>query len=236
MLTAMLVFRFHHTLRQTGPTVAWWCVVVWLGWAASLLLAGTNLDVTEALAKERYGQAAATTVRAWRQLIAEDQGIPESDKLAAANAFFNRRIFYEVDAIVWRQTDYWASPLELIGRGEGDCEDFAIAKYMTLLLMGVPESKLRMVYVKAQSGASTVVKAEAHMVLGYYATPTAEPLILDNLISSIRPASARPDLSPVFSFNAQGLWVGGGLTSAGDPTARLSRWRDLLERMKQEGL
>lgn len=224
------------SIRQASSALAWWCVVACAVWMASWPWANTNLDVTEALAKDRYGPSAAATVRAWRQVIAESQGMAETDKLSAANTFFNRRIFYEVDAIVWRQTDYWASPLELMGRGEGDCEDFAIAKYMTLLLMGVSESKLRMVYVKAQSGASTLVKAEAHMVLGYYATPTAEPLILDNLITSIRPASARPDLSPVFSFNTQGLWLGGGLTSSGDPTARLSRWRDLLERMKQEGL
>ena len=76
----------------------------------------------------------------------------------------------------------------------------------------------------------------AHMVLGYYDTPTAEPLILDNLIGNIRPGSSRTDLQPVFSFNAAGLWVAGATASSGDPTARLSRWRDVLDRMKQEGL
>jgi hypothetical protein len=40
-------------------------------------------------------------------------------------------------------------------------------------------------------------------VLAYYALPEAEPLILDNLISELRPASRRPDLTPVFSFNAE---------------------------------
>ena len=54
-------------------------------------------------------------------------------------------------------------------------------------------------------------------------------------ISSVRPASQRPDLAPVFSFNSDGLWVGGAATSAADPTARLSRWRDVLERMRRDG-
>lgn len=203
-----------------------------LGWS----LAAPNLDRTQALAQDRYGKTAADLVQAWRKLIEESRTLPELHKLDAVNTFFNRRIFYEVDPIVWRQNDYWATPLEFMGRAEGDCEDFSISKYMTLLLMGVPDEKLRMIYVRAQSGGSTLVKSEAHMVLGYYDTPTAEPLILDNLVTSIRPGSRRPDLTPVFSFNTQGLWVGGATTSSADPTTRLSRWRDVLERMKQEGL
>lgn len=201
-----------------------------------LLHATPNFDKVQALALERYGKPAAETVAAWRKVIEESKTLTELQKLEAANSFFNRRVYYEVDLIVWKQNDYWATPLELMGRGDGDCEDFAISKYMTLLMMGIPDEKLRMIYVRAQSGNSTLVKSEAHMVLGYYETPTAEPLILDNLISSIRPGSRRPDLTPVFSFNTQGLWVGGATTSSADPTARLSRWRDLLERMKQDGL
>ena len=49
------------------------------------------------------------------------------------------------------------------------------------------------------------------------------------------PASRRPDLAPVFSFNAEGLWQGVGPSAAGDPVARLSRWRDVLNKAKTEG-
>ena len=62
----------------------------------------------------------------------------------------------------------------------------------------------------------------------------SEPLILDNLVSEVEPASRRDDLVPVFSFNAEGLWAG-GRAARGDPTARLSRWRDLLSRLAKEG-
>ena len=216
--------------RPAGPWLFALCVAIWLcmGWT----LAQVNLDRTQALALERYGQKAADTVAAWRKAIEDGRALGEQEKLAAANTFFNRRLLFEDDIVVWKQNDYWATPLEFIGQGAGDCEDFAIAKYMTLQMMGVPAEKLRMVYVRARVGGANV----AHMVLGYFETPTAEPLILDNLIGSVRPASSRTDLSPVFSFNAQGLWVAGQAASSGDPTARLSRWRDVLERMKQEGL
>jgi hypothetical protein len=73
-------------------------------------------------------------------------------------------------------------------------------------------------------------------VLAYYTAPDAEPLVMDNLIGDIRPASRRPDLVPIFSFNGSGVFagVGGGGTAAGG-TGRLSRWEDLLRRAKAEG-
>jgi len=60
------------------------------------------------------------------------------------------------------------------------------------------------------------------------------PLVLDNLITTIRPASSRPDLVPVFSFNVQGVFVGGA-SQASTPVDRLSRWREMLMRMSAEG-
>jgi predicted transglutaminase-like cysteine proteinase len=196
-------------------------------------LAAPNLDKTQALALERYGPRAAETVTAWRRLMDESRELAVEDKLRVVNDFFNRRILYKLDSELWGQNDYWATPLETMGKGAGDCEDYSIAKYMTLLMLGVPNESLRLIYVRARTvGALT----EAHMVLGYYADPLGEPVILDNLIGSVRPASRRSDLSPVFSFNSEGLWVAGATQSSADPTARLSRWREVLDRMRQEGL
>jgi len=91
-----------------------------------------------------------------------------------------------------------------------------------------------MVYVRAQIGGPGG-PTQAHMVLAYCAFPAAEPLILDNLITDVRPASRRPDLEPVFSFNSEGLWQGVGAQAARDPVARLSRWRDVLAKARAEG-
>jgi len=188
------------------------------------------------LAASRYGAGAAESVAAWRRLIAEAADADEIEKLARVNTFFNRRIRFEDDIAVWSVQDHWASPLELMGKGAGDCEDFSIAKYMSLRLLGVPAERLRLIYVRAQIGGARSGISQAHMVVGYFPTPTDEPLVLDNLINDIRPAARRPDLFPVFSFNSEGLWVGGASASAADPTARLSRWRSVLERMRNEGL
>ena len=212
-----------------------------LGSVVALLVVGwtfaaPDLDKTQALALERYGQKAANTVIAWRKSMNDLRGQPETELVTQVNTFFNRRIFFEDDIVVWKVLDYWATPLEFMGKEAGDCEDFAISKYITLRMLGIPNEKLRLIYVRAQIGGPTSATSIAHMVLGYYAQPNAEPLILDNLIGSVRPASSRTDLQPVFSFNSEGLWVAGSATSTSDPTTRLSRWRDVLDRMRQDGV
>ncbi len=220
-------------LRWYDPCRMTWAVFLGLSLFLAASFATPDFDKTKTLALQRYGIHASETVAAWRQLIEESRPLPEQDKLIKVNTFFNQRLLFQDDIAVWQAADYWATPLEFMGRGAGDCEDFSIAKYITLQMLGVGNEHLRLIYVRAQSGSTASI---AHMVLGYYPQPTAEPHILDNLISSVRPASQRTDLTPVFSFNGEGLWVGGATTSAADPTTRLSRWRDVLERMRQDGL
>lgn len=185
-------------------------------------------------AAQRHGPKAVAGVRALQTVLTAAVDLDDDGRLQAVNQFFNRRIQFREDIEVWGQEDYWASPVEMLDKGQGDCEDFAMAKYFSLLSLGMPTAKLRLVYVRAQLGGPGGV-VQAHMVLAYYAQPQAEPLILDNLISELRPASRRPDLTPVFSFNSDGLWQGVGSTTAGDPMVRLSRWRELLAKARAEG-
>ncbi len=185
-------------------------------------------------AAQRHGPKAVAGVRALQAVLTSAVELDEDGRLQAVNQFFNRRIQFREDIEVWGQTDHWASPIEMLDKGQGDCEDFAMAKYFSLLTLGMPSAKLRLVYVRAQLGGPGGA-VQAHMVLAYYAAPQAEPLILDNLISELRPASRRPDLTPVFSFNSDGLWQGVGGTTAGDPLVRLSRWREVLAKARAEG-
>ena len=200
---------------------------------ASLSLPAWDAQLMLRAAQARGPQAVAGA-RALQGVLAGLQGSDEAARLAAINEFFNRRVAFATDMDVWGEVDYWASPLEALGKGRGDCEDYVIAKYFSLLAAGLPVQRLRLVYVRAMIGGPGG-EAVAHMVLAYYATPAAEPMILDNLIGDIRPASRRPDLEPVFSFNSDGLWQGVGAQSAGDPVARLSRWRDVLAKARAEG-
>jgi len=219
-------------------TVAAWRRVAAFGLAAWMSVAGSvglAWDRDRMMpAAQRIGPAAAAAVPALQQAIAMAAEMSEEARLGAINSFFNRRIVFTDDRSIWGVEDRWTSPLELLGKGAGDCEDFAIAKYFGLLAAGVPVHRLRLVYVRALIGGPGGV-VQPHMVLAYYPRPDAEPTILDNLIDELRPASRRPDLTPVFSFNSEGLWQGSGGPSAGDPVARLSRWREVLAKARAEG-
>lgn len=205
--------------------------------AVLLLYQATLADVEKMLATlQRYG-GSATIFRDWRQLIDDSRTLGTQDKLRRINEFFNRKIQFVDDIQVWGQTDYWATPIETLAKGKGDCEDFTIAKYFTLLDAGMQNDQLRLIYVKARIGGPSSNVTQAHMVLAFYPSPEAEPLILDNLITDIRPASRRPDLQPVFSFNSMGIWanpVARGVPSS-TGVGRLTRWQDLLNRAKAEG-
>lgn len=202
-------------------------------WAA--VQSAPSLDVLQTSFVQRWGAASAPKFDSWRRLVgALGDGITDLDRVKRVNAFINQQTQFGEDTTIWNQVDYWATPLETLGRSAGDCEDFAIAKYFTLLQVGVQQDKLRLIYVRAKTGTSDAT--QAHMVLAYYAAPDAEPLVMDNLIGDVRPASRRPDLVPVFSFNSAGVFsgiAGGGAVAAS--TGRLSRWEDLLRRAKVEG-
>jgi predicted transglutaminase-like cysteine proteinase len=203
----------------------------------SLVWAQLDLQRMRTLAQQRYGPETVKLVDEWHRTIEAMKSMPESDKLVSANNFFNKHMRWVQDPEAWGQKDYWATPLESMGNRKGDCEDFAIAKYAMLLLAGVNVDKLRITYVKAQMGGAYSNVHAAHMVLAYYPSPAAVPLILDNLITDIYPATKRTDLTPVYGFNSRGLWVGGAASPATtDPGAKLSRWRDLLQRAAAEGL
>jgi len=206
---------------------------------ASLALVALSVHAVDAerivKSAQKYGPAAVANAKALQQVIAGINGRDDLAKLKAVNDFYNQRLAYVEDIDNWGVQDYWASPLESLGKGAGDCEDYAIGKYFTLTSLGLSHAKLRMVYVRA-SIAGAPNGYVAHMVLAYYPTPDAEPLVLDNLQPGIHPAGERPDLLPVFSFNAEGLWQGvGSIRANGDPLTRLSKWREALTRARQDG-
>lgn len=200
-----------------------------------LCFAEINFNKLENTMQKRFGAKGVTKLQAWEALLENNKAKTIAEKNKAVNDFFNKNTRFEDDIVHWKASDYWATPLETLGSEAGDCEDYTIAKYFSLIQLEVPVESLRLIYVRAQIGGPSSKVFQAHMVLGYYEKPDSIPLILDSLISDIERADKRSDLKPVFSFNSAGLWVGNQAQPQIDPTARLSRWRDVLERMKQEG-
>jgi predicted transglutaminase-like cysteine proteinase len=190
--------------------------------AAGLEFELATLDKVEV----KYGHASRQRLVTWKRLINSHLIFSDLEKLQKVNDFFNENTAFVDDSILWNTTDYWASPIEFLLKGAGDCEDYSIAKYFTLVEMGVDENKLRINYVKA------LELNQAHMVLTYYESPNAEPLVLDNLVPVIKPASQRHDLLPIYSFNGTNLWLAKN-SANGNPAGssdQLSLWQNLKQR------
>lgn len=176
--------------------------------------------------EKSYGERAGKRGKAWFKLMQPKTELSELERLKKVNRFFNLFRFID-DSKLWGVSNYWATPIEFIGVNGGDCEDYSIAKYFTLLELGIADEKMRITMVKA------VKLNQYHMVLAYYDTPSAMPLILDNLDGVIKPAIQRKDLIPVYSFNASQLWLnkekGRGILSG--KSSKLKLWQDLKQRI-----
>jgi predicted transglutaminase-like cysteine proteinase len=200
-------------------------LLLWLTLINMALALEMNAQLISQVTKE-YGRIAGQRVASWQRLMTSSKEVSVTQALELVNDFFNRIRFVE-DSQHWHVEDYWATPLELLATNGGDCEDFAIAKYFTLLELGVPEDKLKLTYVKA------LATDQAHMVLTYYPDAQGTPLVLDNINPTILPATERTDLVPVYTFNGRGLWLA---KSAGQgrligDAERLDPWHQLRKRM-----
>lgn len=214
----------------------WLLAALLLALGVSLLQAADYaINLSEAViasAERKFGAGARSRLNSWIKLIADSRKKSEPDKLKVVNDFFNQVPFIS-DAEHWGMPDYWATPVEMLASNGGDCEDYSIGKYFTLLALGVEIDKLRITYVKARN---LPPGEQAHMVLTYYAKPDAQPLVLDNLDPVIKPAGQRADLMPVYSFNGDGLWLakerGSGRVEGG--SGKISLWTQLNARMGKE--
>lgn len=137
------------------------------------------------------------STKGWKELIAELQGKDLQTQLREVHRVFNAKP-YILDINNWGEEDYWATPYQFIKK-DGDCEDYAIAKYMALKALGVPIEDMRVVALQDLN-----LKL-GHAVLVVYVGD--EVLMLDNQISSVVPANSVRHYLPIFSINETGWWL-----------------------------
>ena len=158
-------------------------------------LFGTTLEfVTKEQIKKVeliYGEEGKKRLLQFNKMLQSAQYKSILTKLKLVNNFFNT-LTYKQDKIHWKEKDYWASPFEFIGSGAGDCEDYAIAKYFALRLIGIDSSKLKITYVLLADKSKK--DAVHHVVLNYYHNPKLTPVVLDNINKKIQLATKRKDI------------------------------------------
>ncbi|MEV9616515.1 transglutaminase-like cysteine peptidase [Aliarcobacter butzleri] len=150
-----------------------------------------------------------------------------NNKLTQINLFINGSLA-EFDNASMGIDDYWMTPKEFFIKGHGDCEDYVIAKYFTLLELGVKKENLYPAIVKVQGSASF------HLVLLYVEDKNKSPLVLDNLSFKILPFSKRTDLTPKVAFNeidSYTLTREKFLQKANVDWGKENKWEKLLNRV-----
>ena len=164
---------------------------------------------------------------AWNFLLQNNLEKTEIEKITLVNNFFNQMKWID-DSELWGKKDYWATPIESLIKNSGDCEDFSIAKYFTLLAIGIPVNKLKISYVLIKEDN------QAHMVLAYYKTIKSVPLILDNIETSIKTLSERTDLEFRFNFNDEGIFNHDNPYEKIDLVDKIPHWAELIKKMYRE--
>ena len=123
-------------------------------------------------------------------------GMPRLEQLNRVNTFINSRR-YITDPINWGVKDYWEAPAEFF-RKNGDCEDYAITKYMTLRDLGFSADELRVVAVKDLN------LRVGHAILAVFLD--GDTLLLDNQIRVVVSARKVRHYKPIYSLNENAWW------------------------------
>jgi len=163
-----------------------------------LVLLRHQTTVKNAAAQCEAGERGACRLEDWQEFLAEIANEDEAEQLYRVNRYMNH-YRYRTDQRNWRRSDFWAVPEQLFERG-GDCEDYVIAKYISLRALGIPAERLRVVvvYDRKKRGDHAVL-----LVFGVH-----ETLVLDNRRKRVVGwADTRSRYKPYYSLNENSVWI-----------------------------
>jgi predicted transglutaminase-like cysteine proteinase len=135
--------------------------------------------------------------QAWTDFLATLKNLDPQAQMEAVNHWANAKPYVE-DLANWGLPDYWETPGEFIAHG-GDCEDYAIAKYFSLVRLGFAARDLRIVIVSDSKAH------DFHAVL--VANISGADWLLDNQLPEMVRLESMPQYTPIYSLNQEGWWL-----------------------------
>lgn len=133
----------------------------------------------------------------WSAFLQSLAGLPPEEKMRRVNSYHNKAR-YILDVVNWRVEDYWATPLQFLDRN-GDCEDYAIAKFMSLRAVGFSNDQLRIVVLRDLN----LKLAHAILIVDL----NGKKYVLDNQIATTVPADLIRHYQPIYSVNETHWWL-----------------------------
>jgi len=143
------------------------------------------------------GQSERCVPREWQRIVDLLRPLDIKAKLQAVNALINRYPYIPSETN-WHEENYWETPFEFLTRS-GQCQDYAITKFMLLRAAGVDNDLLRVVVLH-----DARLNLDHAVVVAYVA---GEALLLDNQIPDVVPVDSVPLYQPYYSINESGWWL-----------------------------
>ncbi len=130
-------------------------------------------------------------------IIAQGQALIGRARIGVINRAVNMAIEPMSDMAQWGVPDRWSDPLETLTTGRGDCEDYAIAKYVALTAAGVPAQDVKLIVVRNTEAN------EDHAVVAV--RNDGNWIILDNRWLIMFADVAMPNAIPLFVLDDDGV-------------------------------
>ncbi len=143
------------------------------------------------------GQSQGCEPREWHRIVELLKPLDLRAKLTAVNDLVNHYPYTPSNAN-WNQPNYWETPFEFL-RKSGQCQDYAITKFMLLRAAGVPNDLLRIVVLRDMR-----LRLDHAVTVAYV---DGEALMLDNQIAAVTPVSEIHHYQPYYSINETGWWL-----------------------------
>lgn len=177
--------------------------------------------------EKKSGHIAKNRVIDYINTIESFKKMPKQKQLLKVNMYLNQ-LLPQYDNIIQKKEDYWATPKEFLTIGYGDCEDYVIIKYFTLLKLGFDKNKLFLTTVnEAYTGGY-------HMVLSYFESKNKPPLILDNLSFRVLDLAKREDLKADLFINSNGVYQIDKEYKLRPVAKRFMQYDKLLQKIQKE--
>lgn len=185
-----------------------------------------NYEIDEI--EKNFGKTAKNRIVDYSQTMERLKKFPQDEQLLRVNFYLNQLPFKQ-DIINYKNSDYWGTPKEFLACGYGDCEDYAIIKYFTLLKLGFEKEKLFV------TTSDEKFSAQAHMVLSYFKSKNEPPLILDSVSYKVLDLKKRVDLKAKIFISEDGSYKiddNNNLIKVGDAP---KKFKELIEKIRREG-
>jgi len=177
--------------------------------------------------KKELGEISKNRVNDYDKTVKSFTKYPKQKQLIRVNFYLNQ-LLPQVDMLNQKTSDHWETPKEFLKCGYGDCEDYAIIKYFTLIKLGFDKDKLFITTVYEQYSGGY------HMVLSYFNSKNKPPLILDNLSFRVLDLQTRKDLKADIFINESGNYKLTKENKLIRTTKPSLKFLDLLKRIKKE--